>query len=527
MSFRGALGATAAFCIVALASCEPQGADPGDTAAPEITSFTLESTSPTVRSTVRFVLEAVDDVAVTGYFVGESETPPTPGAALWQAARPDSISLTDPAPNGPRTLRAWAIDGAGNIGDSEEITVEHYQPGAALWSVRDAGSLPATACAVGTDSDGGVFVVGSTDSAHSGLDWRIDRYNPDGSSDPAWSKTFDGAGGDDIATSVAVFAPALPGSTPAIYVGGTREQSGHTDVWIKKFDEAGVEAAAGSSWDGAGWDKQIDARDLDPAVAAPSGNDALGEIVADGSGNVLVAASATNLVDIDTGLDWWITTFLASGVQNSDWQGRFYDGAGGDDAALSIAQQELDGGTNNFVFAGYATNLEAAASAADWWVRKFPPWQSEIVDPPWPAEIDPGNGLDDRATAVVADRSGGVYVGGAVGAGWEIRLYRDGHATPSWTVAAPAGESGTITALVLDGAGNLYAAGIGTEPGSTADYGWIRKYDTAGTEIADGWNKRIEDDSAIHDLEATDDGIVAVGVVAGDWWVTRYIDDRE
>lgn len=527
MSFRREVGAAAAFCILALASCDPQGTDPGDTTSPAITTFTLESASPTVRSVARFRLEAVDDVGVTGYYIGESDAPPAPGEAFWHPSEPDSIQLAEPAPNTTRTIRAWAVDAAGNVSDAAEITIEHYQPGAAMWTVRDTGSPSATAEAVAADSDGSVIVVGSTDSIASGLDWRVERYHSDGSSDAAWSKNFDGSGGDDAAADVAIFAPELLPDAYAVYVGGTIDQSGHTDIWIKKFDASGNEASAASAWDGAGWDKQIDARNLAPGVAAPSGDDSLGGILVDGSGNVLVAAGATNLVDVDTGLDWWITTFQGSGRQNSDWENRFYD-RGGDDSALTVAQQVLNGGSStSFVFAGYGTDLAGAASGADWWVRKFPPWQAEITDAPWPLEVDAGAGAEDKATAVVADRSGGVYVGGAVGGGWEIRLYRDGTIAPVLSISSPAGEEGTVNALALDGGGNLYGAGTGTETGSTTTFGWIRKYDTTGTEITDGWSKRLDDDSSVRDLVVTSDGVVAVGMIAGDWWVTRYIDDRE
>ena len=90
-----------------------------DVTAPAVTAFAMPATarSFTVPCTA---FTASDDVAVTGYLITESSTPPDAGAAGWSAVKP--LRFTFPA-TGVRTAYAWVKDEAGNVSACKSATV--------------------------------------------------------------------------------------------------------------------------------------------------------------------------------------------------------------------------------------------------------------------------------------------------------------------------------------------------------------------------------------------------------------------
>ena len=88
-----------------------------DTVAPVVTAFTIPASSSTQTVSISN-FSATDNVAVTGYLVTESATPPAPGAAGWSASAPSSYTVAGSIPQGvatSKTLYAWAKDAAGNV----------------------------------------------------------------------------------------------------------------------------------------------------------------------------------------------------------------------------------------------------------------------------------------------------------------------------------------------------------------------------------------------------------------------------
>jgi hypothetical protein len=79
-----------------------------DTIAPVVT-FSLPATSTSL--TVPASLSASDNVAVTGYLINKSATPPTASTAGWAASAPASVT----AVAGSNTFYAWAKDATGNV----------------------------------------------------------------------------------------------------------------------------------------------------------------------------------------------------------------------------------------------------------------------------------------------------------------------------------------------------------------------------------------------------------------------------
>ncbi|RJR20529.1 MAG: hypothetical protein C4581_03240, partial [Nitrospiraceae bacterium] len=82
-----------------------------DTTAPSVTAFT--ATSPTNSLNIPVTsFTATDNVAVTGYMITISSTPPLAGAAGWTGTAPATYTVVS---GGTYTLYPWAKDAAGNV----------------------------------------------------------------------------------------------------------------------------------------------------------------------------------------------------------------------------------------------------------------------------------------------------------------------------------------------------------------------------------------------------------------------------
>ena len=87
---------------------------------PVISAFTLPATCTTLTVPIT-TLTASDNVAVTGFLLTETATPPLASAAGWSAAAPASRTFGS---SGVKTLYAWAKDAAGNISKSSSATCD-------------------------------------------------------------------------------------------------------------------------------------------------------------------------------------------------------------------------------------------------------------------------------------------------------------------------------------------------------------------------------------------------------------------
>jgi len=86
---------------------------------PAVTYFTIPATSTTLTVPITSLL-ATDDVAVTGYKLTESATPPLAGDSGWSATAPETHTFAEA---GIKTLWAWAKDAAGNVSAGVSDTV--------------------------------------------------------------------------------------------------------------------------------------------------------------------------------------------------------------------------------------------------------------------------------------------------------------------------------------------------------------------------------------------------------------------
>jgi len=82
-----------------------------DTTAPIMNTFTV--TTPSNSLTIPITaFSATDNVAVTGYLITTSSTPPAAGAAGWTGTTPTTYTVVT---DGSYTLYPWAKDAAGNV----------------------------------------------------------------------------------------------------------------------------------------------------------------------------------------------------------------------------------------------------------------------------------------------------------------------------------------------------------------------------------------------------------------------------
>jgi len=82
-----------------------------DTTAPAVKAFTLSGSAASLTVSVS-AFTATDNVAVTGFMVTQSATPPAATAAGWTATPPPTVTA---AAAGSQSFFPWAKDAAGNV----------------------------------------------------------------------------------------------------------------------------------------------------------------------------------------------------------------------------------------------------------------------------------------------------------------------------------------------------------------------------------------------------------------------------
>ncbi len=95
-----------------------------DTIPPAITSFSVPSSATSLTVDV-LSYTATDDIAVTGYMVTETSTPPLADETGWTVQVPASYKFPEA---GTYTLYAWAKDAAGNVSEPASVSVNVHIP---------------------------------------------------------------------------------------------------------------------------------------------------------------------------------------------------------------------------------------------------------------------------------------------------------------------------------------------------------------------------------------------------------------
>ena len=205
-----------------------------------------------------------------------------------------------------------------------------------------------------------------------------------------------------------------------------------------------------------------------------SGSDVATNLATDAAGNVYVTGSSGG----PNGLDYVTIKYDPTG--NELWVSR-YDGTNnGFDQPYAIA---VDGAGNVYI----SGTSQGAGTAADLTTVKYDTNGNEL----WVQRYDGPVSGDDAAFDLVLDAAGNVYAAGwsdGTGAGifgWDfVTVAYDTNGGTLWErrYDGPSGGGDRANALALDAAGNVYVAGRSRGVGTFDDYTTI-KYDPSGTEL--------------------------------------------
>ena len=310
------------------------------------------------------------------------------------------------------------------------------------------------------------------------------------------------------------------------------------EIWSKSFDGGGDDVAYSVAFDGAGniyvvgdredagdrnwWLKKLDSDGQELAGWDKNIDSGLG---ADIAYSVAVRPNEpySVLVAGQAGADWWLKKYQPDGTEIMEGWNQRIDGGGAD----GVYANYIDGSGNCYVL-GHGESL-VGATAQDWWIRLFQ--SSGTPNSDWNKKFDGGFSGDDRATSMATDDANGyVYVAGYLSSGsdydWWLKKFRPWGAE---VAAADGGDKKIDSGLgddfaygmVADDVGNLYVVG------EAAQDWWLVKLGADGTQIA-GWDKKLDGGGADTAYAVALDPfkkVYVVGKAAGDWAVKKFEPD--
>jgi uncharacterized delta-60 repeat protein len=371
---------------------------------------------------------------------------------------------------------ALAVDGSGNVYvtgtsgtypfDYDYATVKYNSSGIQQWvrTYNGPGNWVDEAKALAIDAAGNVYVTGRSVGSGTGSDFATIKYNAAGTQQ--WVATYTGPGNSDE-FPVALAVDGAGGAAGAIYVTGhswygtphnyvtIKYNSAGTQKWIKTYDNGS---------ENFGYHVHDPALALDPT----------------GGGSVYMVAANWN----GTSYDYATIKYDTAGTLK--WV-KTYNGPGnGDDWACALA---VDGKGNVYV-TGYSGG---SLIGADYATVKY----NSAGTQEWVATVGSGRGEDDYPIALAVDGDGNVYVTGVRGENFYTVKYNSAGAK-RWaaTYNGPENLTDNPVALGLDASGNVYVAGSSYGLGTYSDYATV-KYSALGVEK---WVARHDEPSPAHDM---------------------------
>ncbi len=355
-----------------------------------------------------------------------------------------------------------AVDSNGNVfvtgysyhdddGSEDFVTVAYSGLGVALWTNVYDGPVASydTAIAVATDTNGSVFVTGSSAGSFATL-------NYSGAGVAIWTNRFN----DELGNATDQAAAVIVDGGGNVFVTGASVGIGSGfDFATIKYSSAGVPLWT-NRYNGPGYSSDV------PFV-----------IAADSGGNVIVAGYSWS----GTNFDYATIKYSSAGA--ALWTNRYNGPGNSDDYANALA---LDTNDNVFV-SGSSTG---AGVGYDYATIKY----SGAGVPLWTNRYNgPGNS-DDYANALAVDASGNVFVTGSA----RVNSSNVDYATIKYSSAGaalwtnlyngPGNGDDQAVAAAVDGSGNLFVTGMSTGSGTFDDYDYATlKYSSAGVLL---WTRR-------------------------------------
>lgn len=341
--------------------------------------------------------------------------------------------------------RAVAVDAKGRIfvtGESMDaglnsfyLTLAYSSAGALLWTNRYAGPVSGqhAARAIAVDNIGDVIVTGSSASSMFSpynYDYATVKYSNAGQ--PLWTNRYIGinnggsdvpaaaavdAGGNIFVTGASVYSASPPGQYYSDFATIAYSATG-TQLWAARYAGSDTNFATAIAVDTSGTifvtggSGPLASTNVDYATVAYSstggqlwarryngpanGTDIARAIAVDSSGNVIVTGYSLN-----TASNYDYVTIKYSNGGTALWTNR-YDGiANGDDFAVGLAVD----GNDRVIISGYSVG---AAPVYDYATVAY----SAAGQPLWTNRFRGPSGDYNRATAMVVDASGNVFVTG-------------------------------------------------------------------------------------------------------------------
>lgn len=363
---------------------------------------------------------AIDDIEFCGDAV------PPPELEIWTRVFDgggDDIG-TAVAANANRDV---FVAGISDVGATSDGIVRKYDAAGLLaWTHQVDFGGNDEAHGIDVDSDGDILVAGRGMAAADD-DLFVRKLGDDGVE--MWTRTFDGGGND------AAFDVAVDPSDDSVIVVGMAEVAAGTDIFMRKYDDAGNVL----------WTKGIDvgARDIAYSVFSCPG------------GPIAVAGQ----VDNGTDLDFWVAVFDADG--NEQWR-RVFNGSGD-----SIARGVAIDGDGNVLVGGEAWN----GVNSDGLVRKYDAEGNLLFSLP----IDSGG--PDAVRDLASDAAGSLIVTGFLTGTSSVDGFTRKYAangTELWTELFDRGGADEGYGVTADIAGSVISTGY-FEATDDLDL-WVSKY---------------------------------------------------
>jgi hypothetical protein len=384
--------------------------------------------------------------------------------------------------------RELAIDGSGNVyvtgtsvgsgTDWDYATIKYHPDGDTAWVRRynGPGDVPDRASAIAVDDSSNVYVTGYSYDSVTHYDYTTIKYCPNG--DTAWIRRYNGPGDySDVAHDIAV------DDSGNVYVTGHSSGSGtaYDYATIKYYPNGDTAWVRRYNGPGNGWDFAH-------------------VITLDGSGNVYVTGRSDGS---GTEIDYATIKYDPNG--DTAWVRRYNGPADSTDRAGAIA---VDGSGNVYV-TGYSYG---SGTDRDYATVKYDQNGNEL----WVRRYNGPADSSDGASGIAVDGSGNAYV---TGSSYDsvtyhdcttIKYYPDGDTAWVRRYNGPADSSDAVSAIAVDGSGNVYVAGYSWSSGTSYDYATIKYYPDGDTAWVTTYNGDADSMDMAGDIAVDDLGNVYV-----------------